>query len=474
MVLLRLACWVTLIVVGLLSAPGAAAEPPRRVLVAPIQDAINPPLAEFVIRVIDRAESEGATAVVLEMDTPGGLDSSMRDINRRILASRVPVVVFVAPPGARAASAGVYIAYAAHVSAMAPNTNIGSATPVALGQGGEQQMSDEMKAKVQNDAVAYIRGLAEQRGRSADWAEKAVREGANVTARQAAEMKVVDLVAPSLSALLAEIDGRQVQTGQGEVRLATAGAAVERVDMNPVESLLHLISNPSIAYILLSLGSLAIFLELSNPGSVLPGVVGGICLLLAFYALGSLPVNYAGLGLILFAFLLFLADVFAATHGILTTGGVIAFVLGSLLLFNLPDAGPFFSLSLSVIAAVTLTLAAFFVFIVGALVRARQWKVKTGREGLVGQLGYARTQLEPEGMVFVDGELWRGVSMDGSVAVAGSVEVVKVHGLSLFVRPSAVAVPAAKEWLEGRKRESNGPEQKPEVVNAEQSAEPRA
>ncbi|MBI4492762.1 MAG: nodulation protein NfeD [Chloroflexi bacterium] len=441
--------WMALLLLGLVAAVGAVeAQGGNRVVVAPIREVINPPLAEFVVRVIDRAESSGATAVVFEMDTPGGLDASMRQINQRILNSRVPVVVYVAPPGARAGSAGVYITYAAHVAAMAPNTNIGSATPVALGEGGEQQMSDEMRAKVQNDAAAYLRGLASQRGRNAEWAEKAVRQGANVTAREAVDLKVIDLVAPDLQTLLREIDGRRVQTAAGEVQLATAEAQVERVDMNPVEALLHLISNPTIAYILLSLGSLGLFLELSSPGAILPGVVGGICMLLAFYALGTLPVNYAGLALLLFGLLLFVADLFAPSHGILTTGGAIAFILGSFLLFNVPEAAPFLRISLAVILAVSLTLVGFLVFVLGAIIRSRRRKVVTGREGLIGRAGYARTPLDPSGMVWVDGELWGATSEDGEVTPGQAIEVVRIQGLHLFVRPTPVRAPLGEEWLE--------------------------
>lgn len=431
----RLLLWSMLLGLGLLGAALAGAQGSGQVLVAPLRDTVNPPLAQFIDRVIDQAEASRAAAVVLEMDTPGGLDSAMREINQRILASSVPVVVYVSPAGARAGSAGVYIAMAAHVAAMAPNTNIGSATPVAMGEGGEQRMSDEMRAKVQNDAAAYIRSLAQQRGRNAEWAERAVREGANVTAREAVELKVVDLLASSLDALLREIDGRVVSTARGEVKLATAEAPIERVEMNAVEALLHLISNPTIAYILLSLGSLGLFMELSNPGAILPGVVGGICLLLAFYALGTLPVNYAGLGLLLFGLLLFIADIFATSHGILTVGGTIAFVLGSLLLFNVPEAAPFFNLSLTVIGGVTLTLVAFMLFVVGAVVRSRGFRVVTGREGLVGQVGHAKTRLDPQGMVLVQGELWQATSAGGPIEAGQAVEVLGVEGLRLTVRP---------------------------------------
>ena len=308
------------------------------------------------------------------MDTPGGLSDAMRDINLRILSSKVPVMVYVAPNGARAGSAGVYISYAAHLVGMAPATNIGSATPVAMDQnGGEAQMSPEMKNKVTNDAVAGIRALAEQRGRDPDFAERAVREGANLQASEALRTHVVNYIASDLNDLLRQMDGAQVQVGQGteQVTLHTAGAPTRRADMSALESFLLTITNPTIAYILLSMGSLGLLLELYNPGSIFPGVIGGICLLLAFYALGTLPLNFAGLALIAFGLLLFGLEPFLTAHGILAAGGAIAFVIGSLLLINAPDA-PFLQVSVVAIGAVTAVLAVFFLVIVTAVIRARR------------------------------------------------------------------------------------------------------
>lgn len=396
---------------------------------------INPSLAHYLVRAIDQAEQDGRAAVVIEIDTPGGLDSSMRQIIQRILASSVPVVLYVSPPGSRAASAGVYITYSAHVSAMAPNTNIGSATPVAMGENGEQQMSPEMRAKVTNDAVAYIRSLAEQRGRNADWGEKAVREGANVTAQEAARTGVVDLVANDLDDLLRQVDGRTVTTAKGPVTLRTAGAPVERIEMGLVDELLHAIGDPTIAYILISLGTMGMFFELSNPGSILPGVAGGICLLLGFYALGTLPVNYAGLALIGFAFLLFVVDVFAPSHGILTLGGLVSFVLGSLLLFNVPEAAPWIGLSLWTILAVTAVMGGFFVIVAQLVARSHGLKPAVGREALIGQVGRAKTALAPDGMVWVESALWEATAEGGEVPVGARVEVTAVDGLHLLVRP---------------------------------------
>jgi membrane-bound serine protease (ClpP class) len=407
----------------------------RAVSVVRARGIVNPTLAHFLIRSIDQAEQDDVQAVVIEMDTPGGLDSSMRQIIQRILASRVPVIVYVSPPGARAGSAGVYISYAAHLAAMAPNTNIGSATPVSMGEGGEQQMSPEMRAKVTNDATAYIRSLAELRGRNAEWAEKAVREGVNVTAQEARSLGAIDVIATDVNDLLRQIDGRTVATASGSVTLQTADAPVKRVEMGPIDSFLHVISDPTIAYILISLGTMGLFLELSNPGSVLPGTIGGICLLLGFYAIGTLPVNYAGLLLMGFALLLFIVDVFAPTHGVLTFGGLAAFLLGSLLLFNVPEAASWLNLSLWTILGVTAVMGGFFVLIARLVARSQYQKPAVGREALIGQIGRVRTPLEPKGMVWVDGALWEATVDSGSVAAGARVEVIDVDGLCLHVRP---------------------------------------
>jgi membrane-bound serine protease (ClpP class) len=411
-------------------APGTASV----VRVVEARGVINPTLAHYVERSIEQAERDGAAAIVVELDTPGGLDSSMRQIIQRILAAHVPVVVYVAPAGGRAGSAGVYITYAAHVAAMAPNTNIGSATPVAMGEGGEQQMSPEMRAKVTNDATAYMRSLAEQRGRNADWGEQAVRQGANITAQEALGLGVVDIIAADVPDLLQQLNGRAVTTAGGPVTLQTGGWSVERVEMGFVDALLHAISDPTIAYILLSLGTMGLFFELSNPGSIFPGVVGGICLLLGFYSLGTLPVNYAGVLLMAFALLLFTVEIFAPTHGILMAGGLVSFVLGSLLLFNVPEFGPWFGVSLWTIGGVSAVMGGFFVVVARLVARSQDSRVTTGREGLIGTQGLARTALDPTGMVFVDGALWEATAADGPVAAGAQVEVLALDGLRLHVR----------------------------------------
>lgn len=416
---------------------GSSAQPAQaaHAAVLLVKGIINPAAASYVERAIGEAESAGARVIIIEMDTPGGLDTSMRGIIQRIIAARVPVAVYVAPQGARAGSAGVYITYAAHIAAMAPSTNIGSAHPVSIGESGEQTVSDTMNEKITNDAVAYIKGLAQSRGRNAEWAEKAVRESMNITAQQALEMKVIDLVANDLSSLLDQMSGRSVRTASGTVTLNTEGLAIRRYDMSAVESFLHVISDPTIAYILLSLGTMGLIFELSNPGAILPGVAGGIFLLFALYGLGTLPVNIAGLLLIAFAFLLFVTDIFAPTHGFLTAGGTISFLLGSMLLINTQNA-PFLAISTPAIVAVTLTLTVFFFFAVAAIVRSRRRRPTTGLEGMIGQTAEARTDLDPEGMVFVDGALWKAVAESGKVGAGEVVEIVGERGLTLVVRPS--------------------------------------
>ncbi len=395
---------------------------------------INPAMASYVDRGIAQAEDTGASVIVIEMDTPGGLDTSMRDIIQHVIASKVPIVAYVSPSGARAASAGVYITYAAHIAAMAPSTNIGSAHPVALDQSGnEQQMTDTMTQKVTNDAVAYIKGLAQTRGRNANWAEQAVRSSVNITAQEALDQNVVNVIAPDVPSLLDKIDGTTVSVPGGSVTLKTKGLPIEEIDMSPVESFLHTISDPTIAYILLSLGTLGLIFELSSPGAILPGVVGGLFLLFALFGLGTLPLNAAGLLLMGFAFLLFVADILAPTHGILTGGGVISFALGSSMLINTRDA-PFLSISTTAIGTLTLALTAFFIFVVRAVVRSRRRPPSTGQEGMLRQIGRAKTELSPGGMVFIDGALWEAMSETGSVAEGEAVEVVGQRGLTLVVR----------------------------------------
>lgn len=393
-----------------------------------LDGAIQPISAEVFLQAIDHAERDKREALVVRLDTPGGLDTSMRAIVKRILVSEVPVVVFVAPPGARAASAGTFIAYAAHVSAMSPGTSIGAATPVQMGGG---DVAKDLGVKVKNDAVSYIRSLAAQHGRNADWAEKAVREGGSLPEREALRLQVVDVVARDLSELLDAIDGRTVRVA-GETRtLRTKDATPREFKPSWRQELLSKIVDPNVAYILFILGFYGIIFELSNPGSILPGIVGGICLLLAFLAFQALPVNMTGVFLILFAMVLFLVEVKVQSHGLLALGGVASLVLGSIILMS-GDTG-IGRVSLVVVGTSVGATILFFAFVVGAAWRAQRARATTGSEGLVGERGEAVTTLAPKGKVFVHGEYWNAES--GEVIDTGaSVIVERVDGMTLRVR----------------------------------------
>ncbi|MFC1917301.1 nodulation protein NfeD [Chloroflexota bacterium] len=407
-----------------------AASP--RVDVITVKGTINPVLTDYIERGIEQAESTGASVIVFQMDTPGGLDTAMRDIIQEITNSRIPVVVYVAPSGARAASAGMYITLSAHVAVMAPNTAIGAATPVQLGGDGEAQMSDELKAKVINDASAYARSLAESRDRNPEWAERAVREGVSLTAVEALELNVIDMIAPDLSSLVLQLDGREVtMLGGNIVTLDTKDATINNIDMTLIEDFLYTIADPNIAYLLLSLATLGIMVEVFNPGLIFPGVVGGISLLLAFYSLGVLPVNWAGVLLIVLAFGLFVAELLTTTFGLLTAGGIISLVIGSLILFQ--GASPVFRVDPWLIATVTIVITATFAFVMNRALIAHRRQAKTGREELPGKVAVVREALDPEGSVFYKGELWEAVSESGRVEPREEVTIIKVDGLRLYV-----------------------------------------
>lgn len=420
--------WLFLIALGLfiLFIPGEATAVTPQVDVLRVEGTVNPVLAGYIDRGIGLAEEHGATACIIEMDTPGGLDSAMRDIVKRILEADVPVVVYV-PPGSRAASAGAFITLAAHVAAMAPGTGIGAAHPVALGEDG---IDETMEKKVVNDAVAYIISIAEARGRNVDWAEAAVRESRSSPASEALELGVIDIVANNLDDLLIQLDGRQVTLLSGEeVTLQTAGAKTDYTDMGAMERFLFTIADPNIAYILLSLGMLGIMLELYSPGTIFPGVVGAICLFLSFYSLGMLPVNYAGVLLIVLAFGLFVAEVFITSHGFLAMGGIATFTIGSMILMS----SPFFQISPGVIAGVVIVITIVCVFVIGAILRTHRRRQQTGREAMVGMVAVARTSLDPTGTVFVHGERWQATLDKGKVKIGEEVVITEVDGLRLRV-----------------------------------------
>lgn len=412
----------------LFPATSTAAEPRREVVVIAVSGAINPVAAEHIGWGVRKATARKAEALVIELDTPGGLDTSMRNAVKEIIASEVPVVVFVAPSGARAASAGVFITLAAHVAAMAPGTNIGAAHPVSIGD----KMDKTMAEKATNDAAAYIRSLAERRGRNAVWAENAVRRSISAAENEALKEKVIDLVAKDVNYLLAAIDGRAVQTTAGEKVLRTRDSVVTREELSLRLKILNLISDPNIAYILMLLGFYGLFFELTNPGAIFPGVLGGICLILAFYAFQTLPVNYAGVLLIIFAIILFILEVKIVSHGVLTIGGVIALLIGSLMLFE--SAGAAVRLSLAIILPAVVITTLFFTLTIGLAVKAYRRKPVTGREELIGSAGVAKTGITPEGgMVSIHGEIWSAVS-DENIAKDEKVTVESVSGLTMKVR----------------------------------------
>jgi membrane-bound serine protease (ClpP class) len=403
------------------------------VAVAPLEGAIGPAKADFARRAIESAAEQGAQLLVLRMDTPGGLDTSMREIVKAILAAPLPVAVFVAPTGARAASAGTFILYAAHVAAMAPATNLGAASPVSIGgatPGKDDKKQDTLSRKVTNDAVAYIRGLAELRGRNADWAEKAVREGASLPAREALKLKVIDAVATDLPALLKMLDGRVVDKQE----LQTADAQIRRIEVDWRTKALGVITNPSVAYLLILVGIYGLIFEFMNPGVIVPGVVGAISLLLALYALHLLPVNYAGLALILLGIALMAAEAFVPAFGALGIGGLAAFVLGSLLLIDPDTELPQFRIPYALIAGVAVASAGFLVVVLGMLARSRKRAVVSGREYLIGAAAEALEDFEGEGWARVQGERWK-VRAAQPVRRGERLRVTGVHELVLDAVP---------------------------------------
>jgi membrane-bound serine protease (ClpP class) len=393
-----------------------------------VDGVISPVTVRLVAAAIERARADGAEALVILLDTPGGLERSMRSIVRDLLNSPVPVVVYVSPTGARAASAGAFITLAAHVAAMAPATNIGAAHPVAAGGG---SVDKEMMRKIENDAAAFIRTVARERGRNADWAEKAVRTSVSITEREALQLKVIDLVAADLRDLLARIDGREIRTARGTVTLRTRDAGVRPFAVGFRDRFLAIITDPNIAYILLMLGMLGLFFELANPGVILPGVIGGISLILAFFAFQSLPINWAGLLLIVFGLVLLVAEIKVVSHGVLTIGGIVAILLGSLMLVDTAELP--IRVSWRVIVPVVALTAGMFVFAVSAGVRAQLSHPTTGAAGLLHASAVAQTPLAPEGQVLVQGELWRARTEGEAIAAGERVQVVGVEGLTLKV-----------------------------------------
>lgn len=400
------------------------------VFVADLDGVISPASSSYLIRVVSFAEQESAACLIFKIDTPGGLDVSMREITKGILNAEIPVVVYVAPKGARAASAGVFILYASHVAAMAPGTNVGAAHPVSVGGG---QMDSIMTEKVTNDAVAYLRALAKERGRNEEWAEQSVRESASVDAETALDLNVADLIADDEDELIEKLDGRKVKVRGQEIVLNTKGSQVKEIKMTLRERLLLLLTNPNIAYVLLLLGIYGLFFELQNPGMIFPGVVGGICLILGFYSLHVLPVNYAGLALIVLSAVLFILEIYITSQGLLTIGGIVALVFGSLILFE--SDVPYLRVSWEVIMLVVVLVAGFVIFLLTLGIRAQFKKRATGSEGMVGEIGTAKTNIRSDGgTVYVHGEFWNAVS-DLMIKKGSRVRVVGVNEMVLKVEP---------------------------------------
>ncbi len=393
----------------------------RQVQVITIDGVINPVVAEFIIKAIKSSVSENAECLIIQMDTPGGLDLSMRSIIKEMMNADIPVVVYVSPSGSRAASAGAIITLAAHLAAMAPGTNIGAAHPVALGGG---KMEDEMAAKVENDAAAYVESIATKRNRNKEWAIKAVRESVSITEKEALKIKVIDLIASDLTDLLTQIDGHKVSTALGDKTLFTKNAATTRIEMGLREKILDTLSNPNIAYILMMAGLLGLYFELSNPGAIFPGIVGGISLILAFFAFQTLPVNYAGILLILLAVILFILEIKVTSFGMLSVGGIIALTLGSLMLFDSPAS--FLRVSLDTIIPVVAVTSGLLILAVSLAIKAQRRKPTTGKEGLLGEIGVAKSTIDPQGKVFIHGEYWDATS-DEPIPQGTRVKVIEVN-----------------------------------------------
>jgi membrane-bound serine protease (ClpP class) len=408
---------------------GLADPPTGPIYSITVADVINPVTAEYITESLKTAIRDQAQALVIQLDTPGGLDKSMRLIVKELLNSPIPVIVYVAPSGSRAASAGTFITLAAHIAAMAPGTNMGAAHPVAVGGG---EVGKEMAEKITNDAAAYIKSIAEQRGRNVEWAEKAVRQSVSASETEALQLKLIDVIAVDLADLLRQVQGRRVVTAAGERLLDTEGVRVQPIEMTFRQRLLSLLADPNVAYLLLMLGAAGIFFEISTPGVVLPGVIGSIALVLGLYALQLLPVNYAGLALIGLAIILFLAEIKVVSYGALTIGGIIAMILGSLMLFDTPPVYP--GLSLWVVLPVTLLIAGFFAFVVAAAVRTLSLAPYSGREGLLHKVGVAHSAIDDKGgKVFVAGELWDAYS-EQPIAKGEEVEVMALQGMTLRVK----------------------------------------
>lgn len=404
----------------------------QKVLSITIDASINPATAAFIHRAIAKAGTENAHCLLIHLNTPGGLLKSTRNIVGDLLESPVPVIVFVSPGGAHAGSAGVFITMAAHIAAMAPGTNIGAAHPVN-GNGGE--MDTIMSTKATNDAVAFIESIAKKRARNMEWAAQAVRNSVSLSENEALENNVIDLVAANEHELLNKINGKTVAVGADTVTLQTSHATVQVMQMGWAEKMLNILSDPNVAYILFLLGVYGLMFELYNPGSILPGIIGGICIILALYAMHTLPVNYAGLALIVFAIILFLLEIKIVSHGLLAIGGIVSLLLGSMMLIRTDQELTAVRISWTVIITAVAVTALFFLFVVGLGIKAQRAKPATGIEGMIGEIGQSISELNPAGTVRMHGEIWQALSLSGSIQQGQTVKVIAVKNLTLQVEP---------------------------------------
>lgn len=404
-----------------------------------IDGAINPVVTDFIHDVIQKANEENAECLIIQLNTPGGLLKSTRLIVSDFLTSKIPIVIYVYPAGAQAASAGVFITLAANISAMSPGTNIGAAHPVMMSEGGGTNKKDSldiMMEKATNDAAAFMRSIAEKRHRNIEWAENAVRQSLSLSETEALKKKIIDLIAKNMDSLLVRLDGRETETAGGLKTIHTKNAEVRFIEMNAIQKILDIISDPNIAYILMMIGIYGLIFELSNPGSILPGIVGVISIVLAFYSFHTLPINFAGLGLIIFAIILFIAEIKIVSHGLLTAGGIISFLIGSLMLINTDVSFEFVQLSLSVIITATILTTLFFVFALGKGIAAQRRQPTTGSEGLIGETGLALSKFKPNsaGHIMVHGEIWSAECYDDEIDKGVKVKVIGIKELKLIIK----------------------------------------
>jgi len=402
-----------------------------QVVVISVDGSINPSSAEYVISGIKQALEKNAECLIIKLNTPGGLLASTRTIVTALLGADIPVIVFVHPDGSQAASAGVFITLAAHVAVMAPATNIGAAHPVSM----EGRQDSIMNEKATNDAAAFIRTISEKRSRNIEWAEDAVRKSLSITAAEALKLGVIDTIAISMDDLLKKLQGKKVILNSGEKVLNTSNLQIVNIEMNFRQKILSLLSNPNLAYILLMIGIYGILFELYSPGAIFPGVAGAISLILAFYSLQALPVNYAGLAFIILSVILFIVEIKVVSYGLLTLGGVISLILGSIMLIEPDSALEAIKISWQVILVIVIFTVAFFAFAIGFGIKAQRRKPTTGIEGIVGEIGETITDLQPIGQIRIHGELWNAESSDGSAIGKGTkVEVTRISNLKLIVR----------------------------------------